>query len=199
MASVKSISNKKLGRRPGGEDTRAKIVTAAQTQFAAEGYGHASLRQIGSLAEVDPALIIHYFGTKQRLFAEAMLPLFEGPKLLPAALEGSKNGIGLRLAELFVKMTSQPSAQKLMLGLFRSASSEERAAEMIRSFIQTGIIDRVEKFLPGPNKKLQANILGGQMVGIFITRYVLKVEPIANVTAEELIAYLAPRLQAHFE
>jgi AcrR family transcriptional regulator len=198
MNSVKSMSGKNLGRRPGNENTKAKIIGAAQICFAQHGYDRAPLRQVATLAQVDPALILHYFGTKQQLFIEAMLPLFEGPKMLPAAMRGDASGIGTRLATLFIKLTSEPTVQQLMLGLFKSVSSERQAAVLLSEFVRTNVIEQLEPYLPGPNKKLQANIIGSQLVGIFMARYVIKVEPIASTTDSEVIEYLAPRLQAHF-
>ncbi|HEY2003693.1 MAG TPA: TetR family transcriptional regulator [Candidatus Saccharimonadia bacterium] len=199
MSEVNSISGKSLGRRPGPGDAKEAIVEAARVQFAKNGYDRTSMRQVAAEASVDPSLIVHYFGTKQRLFIESMLPLFEAPKLLPVALAGDKGTIGLRLATLFIKMTSDMSVQKLMLGVFRSVSSEEEASKMARNFVQDGIMDLVEQYLPGPNRKLQANILGGQMVGLFVARYIIKVEPLVSASPDELIEYLAPRLQAHFD
>jgi len=199
MKGVNSISNKPVGRRPGVHDTKEKIITAARTLFADKGFDRTSIRHIAALADVDPALVMHYFGTKQQLFMESMLPLFEGPRLLPNAMQGDITTIGNRLATFFVTMISEQATQNLILGLFRSISSEERAAVMAREFIQGGIIEHVEPFLPGPNKKLQANLLGAQLVGIFVARLIIKAEPIASSSPEELITYLAPRLQSHFE
>jgi AcrR family transcriptional regulator len=199
MSDVKSTSGNTIGRRPGGEDTKSQIVAAAQACFAQEGYDRTSLRKIAVQAGVDPALLLHYFGSKQQLFMAAMLPLFTGPQLLPGALEGDDKTRGLRLATLFITLISEPSVQTLLLGLFKSVSSENEAAALLRSFVHEAVITRIEPFLPGPNRGLQANIIGSQLLGIFIARYIVKIEPIASADTKELIEYLAPRLQAHFE
>lgn len=199
MRRVKSISGKSPGRRPGRHNTKAIIVAAAQTLFATSGYDRTSLRHIAKLADVDPALIAHYFGTKQKLFVESMLPLYEGPKLLPDVLKGDSQFIGERLAGLFVMMTGDPQRLKLVTGMMRSISSEQQAADIAREFMQQSIMRIVEAYVPGPNKKLQANLVASQLMGVFMTRYIMKVEPLASATTEELVAYLAPRLQAHFE
>jgi len=199
MSTVNNISGKSLGRRPAGEDTKGKIIAAAQSGFAEYGYDRTSFRQIAATAGVDPALVVHYFGTKQQLFVAAMLPLFEVPKLLPDALAGDRASIGHRLANLFVTLITNEATRKLMLGMFRSVSSEEQAASIVRNFVQGAIVDQVQQHLPGPNQALQANIVSGQLIGIFVARHIVKIEPLASVSNEELIEYLAPRLQAHFE
>lgn len=197
MSGVNSISGKSVGRPNGTSNAKEKILHAARIEFANEGYG-TSLRKIATQAVVDPSLIVHYFGNKQQLFVESMLPLFEGPRKIPDVFNGDKSQIGERLATMFILLTSEPFTRNLMLGLFKSISTEEKAAEMVHQFIQASIIDLIEHHLPGPNKKLQANIVGSQMIGLFIARYIIKVEPIASAKNDELIAYLAPRIQAHF-
>lgn len=198
MNGVNSISGKGAGRRPAGDNTKAKIIAAAQKGFAENGYDRTSMRQIGSAAGVDAALIVHYFGTKQKLFVETMMPLFDGPKQLPHTLEGDIHTIGLRLATLYVGIITNPMSQQLMQGMFRSVSSEEQAAEMLRAFVHEAIIMRIIQYLPGPNNELRATILGAQLIGVFVARYIVKVEPIASVDSAELIEYLAPQLQTHF-
>lgn len=199
MSDVNNISNKKLGRRPGNSDARKDILIAAQNLFALYGYDRTSMRKVAAAAAVDPALVVHYFKTKQQLFIESMLPLFELPKQLPNMLQGDRETIGLRLAQLFVGMTSEPSVRTLMLGMFKSVSSEEAAAKMLHTFVQGAIIEQVEPFLPGQQKKLRANLLGSQLVGLFITRYIIKLEPIASASDDVLIGELADRLQSFFD
>lgn len=198
MNKVNSISNKKTGRRPGKEDSKALIIEAAQLQFAEYGYDRATMRRIAHKAAVDPALIVHYFGTKQELFVSSMLPLFELPKLLPSALQGNNDDIGTRLATMFIRVTSNPVTQQLMLGLIRSISSEERAATMARKFLNDNIINLVKSHLSGPNNDLQANIVSSQMIGVFMAKYVMKIEPLASASDDDTIQYLAISLQVHF-
>lgn len=198
MDKVNNISGKSVGRPVGGSDAKQKIIEAARIQFAKGGYDRSSLRQIASRADLDPSLIVHHFGSKQKLFVESMLPLFEGPKFLPSTIKGDPSSRGMRLATLFVTFSSEPSTRDLMLGLFRSANSEDQAAQMFREFIQNNITEIIEHQMPGPNKKLQANILSSQMIGMFIAKYIVKIEPLASASNQELIEYLAPRIQAHF-
>ena len=46
----------KVGRRPGNQDTRGQIITAARQAFAAKGFAGASMRGIAAEAGVDAAL-----------------------------------------------------------------------------------------------------------------------------------------------
>lgn len=198
MNEVNSATKKSSGRRPKGNAAKDDILRAASSLFASKGYDKTSLRLIASVAEVDPSLILHYFGSKKKLFVTSMAPLMEGPKLLPQALHGDIDAAGERLAKAFVTLTSSNETREMMLGMFRSASSDTGAADALHQFVEDTIMKAIEPYLPGPNKKLQANILGGQMIGVFVARYIVKLEPIASINDDELIRYLAPRLQAHF-
>lgn len=194
-----NTNRKNRGRRPtGGNNVKDSILKAASDLFARQGYDRTSLRHIASAAEVDPSLILHYFGSKKKLFVTSMAPLLEGPRRLPTALEGDSKNIGERLATMFVKLIANDETQKLMLGMFRSVSSDTESASVLQEFVEDAIMTTIEEYLPGPNKRLQANILGSQMIGIFVARYIVKVEPLASIDDDQLIKYLAPRIQAHF-
>src|ERR1700759_2778080 len=61
-----------VGRRPGNADTKGQIIEAAKRVFAAKGYDGASLRAVAREAEVDPALVHHYFDGKPSVFVAAV-------------------------------------------------------------------------------------------------------------------------------
>lgn len=147
---------------------------------------------------MDPALILHYFGSKKKLFVASMAPLMEGPRMLPEALKGDSDTAGERLAIAFVGIMGDSQTREMMLGMIRSASSDAAAADTLRQFVESAIMKAIEEYLPGPNRQLQANILGSQMIGLFVARYIVKLEPVASIDDSQLVAYLAPRLQAHF-
>ena len=89
----------KVGRRPGNQDTRGQIITAARQAFAAKGFAGASMRAIATDAGVDAALIHHYFDSKQQLFlATVALPL-ELPRIVEEVAAGDRNDLGERLVQ----------------------------------------------------------------------------------------------------
>ena len=84
----------RTGRRPGNQDTREAILSAARDAFAERGFDAASIRTIAAAAEVDPALVHHYFGTKDQLFLAAMQVPIDPNKVIPAVLAGGLDGVG---------------------------------------------------------------------------------------------------------
>ena len=91
----------RTGRRPGGKDSRGAILKAAQRLFAERGYDATSVRAVAARARVDPALVLHFFGSKAELFAGSLqLPL--DPAEVEALLQGDRATLGRRLAEFYL-------------------------------------------------------------------------------------------------
>lgn len=199
MSDVNNISTKKAGRRAGNVDTKQAIINAAQTQFAVHGVDGTSFRKIAATANVDPALIVHYFNNKQQLYIESMMPLFKGPIVLNEAIDGDESEIGIRLATAIVTLMSEPYTQKLLMSALRSASSDEDASSMLRTFIEENLMKTLSKKMPPLDAELKSNILGAQIVGILVARYIIKIEPLASVNNEKLILLLSERIQDHFK
>ena len=123
------------GRRPGGPDTRAAIVDAARSSFAANGYDKASLRGIARDAGVDPALVHHYFDGKAALFAETMAVPVNPSELIERVLDGDRERLGWRLVDTFLTVWEPPERRDGLVALVRSSLTSEEAARMLREFL----------------------------------------------------------------
>jgi AcrR family transcriptional regulator len=183
------------GRRPGLSGAREDIAAAAARLFGERGFDRTSLRAIAAEARVDPALITHYFGSKQRLFVEVtQLPL--DPELVVAeVIEGPREDVGRRLAHLILGVLESPDGRARVTGLVRSAASEPEAAAMLRQLIETRLVGPVAAAVGSDRAELRATLLGTQMVGLVMARYVVGVEPLASTDAGEVAAAIAPVLQ----
>src|ERR671910_1216413 len=187
----------RTGRRPGESGTREAIAEAALRQFADAGYEHATIRAIAEDAHVDPALVLHFFGSKQKLFLSVMTLPFEPEEVMPEILAGPRSQIGMRLAKFAVGMLEDPQAGDVMTGIIRSAASEPEAARMVRDLIAVRIIGAIAESLEVADARLRANLLQSQIVGLILARYILRVEPLASLEPEALIEAIAPNLQRY--
>jgi AcrR family transcriptional regulator len=188
----------RTGRRPGNPDTRDAILAAARNSFADKGYDGASIRTIATSAGVDPALVHHYFGTKDKLFLAAMnLPIDPG-ELITKAVDGDRARVGERLVRMFLTVWDGP-AGAAGVALLRSAVGSEWTARLFREFVLTQVMRRLATRLPldPAEAPLRVSLAASQMAGLAIARYVLKVEPLASMPREVLISAIGPTLQRY--
>ncbi|WP_329518592.1 TetR/AcrR family transcriptional regulator [Spirillospora sp. NBC_01491] len=183
------------GRRPGPTETREAILAAARGLFAEKGYDGASLRAIARAAGVDPALVHHFFGNKEGVFVQAMRFPVDPSRLLPRIMAAPAERRGEALARTFLEVWGDEERRAPILAMLRSAMTNERAAAMMREFVVTELFARAGEAQGIP--ALRVNAAAGQLIGAMILRYVLRVEPIASASEDELVALLGPTLQRH--
>ena len=187
---------RRSGRRPGNQDTRASILEAARASFAEKGYDKASIRAIAGDAGVDPALVHHYFGTKEKLFLAVMNAPINPGELIPQALEGPREQAGERLVRTALGVWDS-SAGAAALAVFRSALSNEWTARLLREFVVTQILRRaVGEIIEDPSEApMRTALVATQISGTMVARYVLKIEPLASADADTLAAAIGPNIQ----
>jgi AcrR family transcriptional regulator len=189
---------RRSGRRPGNQDTKQSILESARTAFAEIGYDKASIRAIAAAAQVDPALVHHYFGTKEKLFLAAMNSPINPAELVPKAMAGPREQAGERLVALVLSVWDSP-AGAAAVALLRSAMSNEWTARLMREFVVTQVLRYALAELGIDEKEAptRAALVATQIGGLALVRYVLKVEPVASAPAEQLVAALAPSVQRY--
>jgi AcrR family transcriptional regulator len=188
----------RTGRRPGNQDTREAILVAAKQAFADRGYDMASIRQIATGAGVDPALVHHYFGTKDQLFVATMEIPVNPAEVVPKVVAGGPDGVGERLVRTFLTVWDSPAGTSAA-ALLRSALSHEWSARMLREFLTSQILGKIVQNLDLDPKQaqLRTTLAASQMVGLAMARYILKVEPLASTPRETLVATVGPTIQRY--
>jgi AcrR family transcriptional regulator len=189
----------RAGRRPGGPDTRGEILSAARAEFAERAYDRASIRGIAGRAGVDPALVHHYFGTKEQLFLEAMEIPFAPPDVAGEIFAGPMDGAGERAVRTFVAVWGDPVRRTPILAMLRSAMSNEAAATLLRQFARRSILSRVVAGLDLPDRELRVEAAVSHLVGLALMRYVIKLEPLASISDDELVVLVGPVIQHYFD
>ena len=187
----------RTGRRPGTPDTREAILTEARRQFATRGYDATSLRGIATDAKVDPALLIHYFGTKEGLFTAATgLPARLSD--LFAGLDGSDvHESADALVRGYLQVVDSDQSRNAILALVRSAVSQEKAAAMLREFLTAELLSVIAGWTQAPNAPLRAALVAAQLVGIAMLRHVVRVEPVVRASPDEIVALVAPVIEMY--
>ncbi|MDJ0384901.1 TetR family transcriptional regulator [Streptomyces sp. G-G2] len=180
-----------------GPGTQERIRLAARSEFAERGYDKTSVRGVAKAAGVDPALVHHYFGTKDDLFAAAIEMSMEPALVVPLIVGDGPDGIGERLARYFLGIWENPVSRTPLLAVIRSALTHEAAARVLRRLILRRVLERVAADLDVPDPTFRAELAASHMVGIALLRYVVRVEPLASADPEDIVRLVAPTLQRY--
>ncbi|MFQ1003524.1 TetR family transcriptional regulator [Modestobacter sp. SSW1-42] len=174
------------------------MLAAARATFAERGFDGASIRVIATAAGVDPALVHHYFGSKDKLFLAAVEAPADPEDLLPEVLAGGTADLGANVVRLLLRVWDGP-ARAGGLALIRSAVSNEWTARLLREFLVARVLRRVVGTLDLPPAEAEARgaLVASQLIGVVMTRYVLRVEPLASASTEELVAAVGPTVQRY--
>ena len=186
----------RTGRRPGEAGTRDKILAAARSHFTDVGFDGATIRGIAGAAKVDPKLILHYFESKEGMFIAAVDFPFDPAVAIPPLLEPGLDGLGSRLVRFFLETWESPAGSP-MLALIRSVVSSERAATLLRDFVTREVLARLARVLELDQPHLRASLVGSQLVGLAMLRYVVKVEPLASAPVARVAGWIGPTLQRY--
>jgi AcrR family transcriptional regulator len=194
----------RTGRRAGDSGTREAILASARAQFAAHGYDGATIRAIAADAAVDPALVHHFYGTKERLFAAAMQLPFIPSEAITAALaeisDRADESVGEHMVRSALALWETAEARGAFTGLLRSALTSEQAAAMLREFLAEAILGPMASVAAGADQErtpFRVSLVASQMLGLAITRYVLQLGPVAAVSADELAAAVGPAIDRY--
>ncbi|MBB6175038.1 AcrR family transcriptional regulator [Nocardiopsis mwathae] len=187
----------RTGRRPGATQTREEILRAAREQFAEFGYDGATIRGIARAAGVDPALVHHYFGAKEQVFVAAMRLPFNPAEKIPAIIAEHRDDPAEAIIRFFLGVWDAPETREPLLALIRSAAGHEDAAAVVQGFMNDVIVHRIaEEFGFAP---LRAAMIGSQLFGLVLMRYVVGVEVVRTADAEQIVAIYAPAIRAVIE
>jgi AcrR family transcriptional regulator len=184
----------RTGRRGGDSGTREAILAAARDRFAGHGYTGTTIRGIAADAGVDPALVHHFYGSKEQLFIAALQVPLDPRRIAEVVVRGGpRTEVGNRMARLFLSIWGDPGSRAPFLALLRSATTTEQAAAMMREFVTSALLARLAEPLGVPRLRLETAV--AQLIGIALLRYVIQVEPLASATDDELVELVGPHIQ----
>jgi AcrR family transcriptional regulator len=192
-----SAEARRSGRRHGESSARADILDAARVSFAERGYDRATIRDIAGRAAVDPALVIHYFRSKEALFGEALeLPL-QPREVFARGIAAGREQLGVTIVRTFLEAWEPPENRVRLMAMLRSALTNEAAMGMIRDLLVREVFGPITAALGVPDAQLRATLVGSQLLGLAVMRYVGRIEPLASASIDELVTAIGPTLQRY--
>lgn len=187
---------RRRGRRRSGADTREQLLTAARAAFAERGYDGATVRHIAERAGVDAAMVNHWFGSKEALFTASLYIPIDPATVIGEILPGDPEHLGERVVGRFLTVWDATGGAPLA-SLIRSVASHDAAARMLREFVTRVILARVVGSVAPDRAELRASLVGSQLIGLGMARYVVKFEPLASADHATVVAAVAPTVQRY--
>lgn len=187
----------RTGRRPGSAGTRERVARAARDLFGERGFDATTIRAIAARAEVDPALVHHYFGSKERLFVAVMELPFDPSVAVAILAGGDPEGVGERIVKFALDTWDRPEARPVILGILRSAAADPGAARMLRELLISRFLAQFAAQVDRPDAELRVALAGSQIVGLAMARFIVGIEPIASADNATLARAVGPTIERY--
>lgn len=156
------------------------------------------MRDIASEAEVNTALIHHFFENKEGVFLAAIQDVYRVSTVLDqVVLPGPSDELGMRVLSGYMSLWQDPVTREQMLMVVRSAVSNDEAGHLMASFIRENVLRPVVGAINIAEPELRATLIASQFVGIAVVRYIVKLEPLASMDNQQLIDIFAPTIQRY--
>ncbi|OBG66297.1 TetR family transcriptional regulator [Mycobacterium sp. E3298] len=195
--AITNSQRRRPGRPAGGSDTRERILSSARELFARNGIRNTSIRAVAAAAGVDSALVHHYFGTKEKLFAAAVHIPIDPMEVIGQLREVPVDELGHTLPSMLLPLWDSEVGTAFVAALRSIIAGSE--VSLFRTFIQDVIAVEVGPRVDNPpgSGHIRVQFVASQLVGVVMARYILKLEPFASLPAEQVAATIAPNLQRY--
>ncbi|MFD3746832.1 TetR family transcriptional regulator [Nocardia sp. NPDC058633] len=187
----------RTGRRPGNTDTRTAILDAARIRFADTGFDKTSIRAIAGDADVDPALVHHYFGTKQQLFAAAVDFPADPEVTLSVVDRAPLDELGVTAVRAVLTVWDSPAGPGIVAMVRSMFGGGE--PNLARSFLLQVVLERVRVRIATPDDDGRARIslAAAQMIGLLTARKIIGIEPLASMPIDAVVDAVGPSIQRY--
>ncbi|MEU1405576.1 TetR family transcriptional regulator [Streptomyces sp. NPDC005728] len=173
------------------DSTRAAILASARDRFASDGYERATIRAIAKDARIDPSMVMRYFGSKEGLFAAAVALDLHLPDLGPVP----RDEVGRALVTHFLGVWEE---NEELTAVLRVGATNQAGAERMQGIFREQLLPVAARVCPDPEQvPTRAALIATQLLGLALTRYVLRLPPAVALRPEEIVAWLAPTVQRY--
>jgi len=180
-----------VGMRRSSAETKAVILAAARERFAESGFERATIRAIAADANIDPSMVMRYFGNKDQLFAAAADFDLDFPDL--SGVEADQ--LGAALVAHFMNRWERDDA---LIVLLRSSTTNAEAAQRMQQIFAAQLMPEIAK-VNAAEPARSAGLIATQMLGLALCRYVLKLPPVVAMSRDEVVCWLGPTCQRYLE
>ena len=185
-------------------DASTAVLNAARAAFASRGYAVTTVKSVAAAAGVAPAVVKSLYANKERLFTAAMRLPFDPADAVPELLAPGLEGMGERLVRLTLALVSDDAVRRDLVRVLRSdaaagAATDGSSVDQLRAmteFMSASVLDRAVAALGVPDARLRGSVVSSYLMGIVMSRYVVKMEPLASASDDDIVAMVGPAVQA---
>jgi AcrR family transcriptional regulator len=191
------VQRRRPGRPAGTSGTRERILASARELFARNGIDKTSIRVVAAAAGVDPALVHHYYGTKQQLFAAAVHIPIDPTVVISQLRETPVEELGYKIPSILLPLWDSELGSGVIAVLRSILAGSD--VSLFRSFLQEIITVEVGSRVDDPpgSAPIRVQFVASQLVGVMMARYILELEPFKSLPAEQIAQTIAPNLQRY--
>ena len=186
---------------PGPRDERGvlsnRILVAARQAFADTGYAGTTMRAVARAADVDPALVYHYFGSKEALLDAATAPPQRWLESVAATWNTPAPHLGEALIRLMLDAWADDEIGPVLRAILQTAAHESATREKLRLIVERSLIGVSQLGVDEAGRQTRSGLISSQIMGLAMMRYVWRIEPIASMSKDALVAAVAPNLQRY--
>ncbi|WGW10801.1 TetR family transcriptional regulator [Saxibacter everestensis] len=191
------VNNRGRGRPAEPTGARERLLHAARERFKAHGYTATTARAIARDAGVDHSLVNYYFTSKEGLFRAVLELVISPAEVLATAMNRTdRDRLVPSILDAAVDTWDVPEQQLVLAQLFTGSLADPATHRIMTEYIQSQLVARFAAIIGGPDASRWASGVAATITGLFYTRYVLRLEPIASMSRAEIVRYLTPPLEA---
>jgi AcrR family transcriptional regulator len=155
------------------------------------------MRGVARDAGVDPALVHYYFASKEALLDASTDPPQAWLDAIGRTTRAPLEQRGETIVRNIIWTWSVPEIAEVLASILMTAVHEERTTEKLRAFLAGTLLPSVAEEIPDDERILRAALVGSQTLGVMMLRYLWRIEPLASLPDDDLVAIVAPTLQRY--
>lgn len=178
------------------DPVRDAALAAARSAFAARGYARTTYKGVAAAAGVAPAVLRKYYASKGDLFAAALKLPTDPTAAVPALLAPGIEGLGERLVRFTLDTLGDPEVREDLLAMVRAGASAAQVTKSLQEYVGMNVVDPVVRAIGVPDARMRVALITSYLIGLAASRYILRMEPLASASEEQVVRMVSPTIQA---
>lgn len=177
------------------EDVKRVLQDTARALYVRQGYLKTTLKTVASVAGLELDLVKRYYANREDLFVAALRLPFDPANAITQMLKPAVEGLAERFVRLMLQMFSEPETRELLAMMMRDGAGAAEVAATLREFLETVVVDRLAAVIGVADARMRVALATSYIMGVVVSRYVMRMEPLASASEEKVVRLLVPTVQ----